>query len=140
MVIAGTGTEEQGFGAIRYGGMIGQKTHYRIYAKYFNRDSAVHVSGEDAADSWDVFRTGFRMDYTRSDKDRLTLQGDVYTGQTGETVITKSFNPTDPATFDQENDIAGANLLGRWKHSISDTSNIALQVYYDYTDRNSAST
>ena len=138
MVIAGTGTEEQGFGAIRYGGMIGQDTHYRVYAKYFNRDGAVHVSGEDAADSWDVFRTGFRMDSAMSDKDRLTLQGDVYNGRTGETVITKSFDPTDPATFDQENDIAGANLLGRWKHSISDTSNIALQVYYDYTDRSSA--
>ena len=138
MVIAGTGTEEQGFGAIRYGGMIGQDTHYRVYAKYFNRDSAVHVSGEDAADKWDVFRTGFRMDCAMSDKDRLTLQGDVYNGQTGEIVVTKSFNPTDPATFDQENDIAGANLLGGWKHSISDTSNIALKVYYDYTDRSSA--
>lgn len=138
MVIAGTGTEEQGFGAIRYGGMIGQDTHYRVYAKYFNRDSAVYVSGKDAADRWNIFRTGFRMDYARSDKDRLTLQGDVYNGQTGETVITKSFNPTAPATFDQENDIAGANLLGRWKHSVSNTSNIALQVYYDYTDRSSS--
>ena len=138
MVIAGTGTEEQGLGAIRYGGMIGQDTHYRVYAKYFNRDSAVHISGEDAADRWDVFRTGFRMDSAMSDKDRLTLQGDVYNGRTGETVLTKSFDPTAPATFDQENDIAGANLLGRWKRSISDTSNIALQVYYDYTDRSSA--
>jgi len=138
MVVAGTGTEEQGFGAVRYGGMIDQDTHYRVYAKYFNRDSAVHASGEDAADKWDVLRTGFRIEYARSDKDRLTLQGDVYNGQTGETVTTKSFDPTDPATFDQENDVAGANLLGRWKHSISDTSNIALQVYYDYTDRSSA--
>jgi len=137
MVIAGTGTEEQG-GAIRYGGMIGQETHYRVYAKYFDRDSAVHTSGEDAADRWDVLRTGFRMDCAMSEKNRLTLQGDVYNGRTGETVITKSFNPTDPATFDQENDIAGTNLLGRWKHSISDTSNIALQIYYDYTDRSSA--
>ena len=138
MVVVGTGTEDQAFGAIRYGGMIGQETHYRVYAKYFNRDSAVHVSGEDAADRWDVLRTGFRMDCARSNKNRLTLQGDIYNGQTGETVVTKSFDPTDPATFDQENDIAGANLLGRWKHSISDTSNLALQVCYDYTDRSSA--
>ena len=38
LVTAGTGGEEEGFGAIRYGGQIGETAHFRTYAKYFDRD------------------------------------------------------------------------------------------------------
>ena len=137
LVVAGTGTEERGFGAVRYGGKLGQDAYGRIYAKYFSRDDAVFASGEDASDGWDVWRTGFRMDWQGSGPDALTLQGDLYEGETGETVITKSLDPGEPPTSDEDNDMSGADLLGRWKHTISDTSEIALQVYYDRTERNS---
>ncbi len=137
LVVAGAGTEERGFGGVRYGGKLGQDTYGRIYAKYFNRDDAVFASGEDASDGWDVWRTGFRMDWQGSGPDALTLQGGLYDGETGETVITKSLDPSEPPTSDEDNDMSGADLLGRWKHTISDTSEIALQVYYDRTERNS---
>jgi len=136
LVVAGAGTEERGFGAVRYGGKLGQDAYCRVYAKYFNRDSAVFASGEDASDEWDVSRAGFRMDWQGAGPDALTLQGDLYDGETGETVITKSLDPSEPPTFDEDNDISGANLLGRWRHTISDTSEMALQVYYDRTERN----
>ncbi|MGH7940020.1 MAG: TonB-dependent receptor plug domain-containing protein, partial [Limisphaerales bacterium] len=33
---------------------------------------------------------------------------------------------------------SGANVLGRWTHTVSDTSNFKLQMYYDYTARYAA--
>jgi len=137
LVVAGAGSEERGLGAFRYGGKLGRDAYGRIYAKYFNRDDAVFTSGKDASDEWDVSRAGFRMDWQGSGPDALTLQGDLYDGETGETIITKSLDPSEPPTFDEDNDISGANLLGRWKHTISDTSETALQVYYDRTERKS---
>jgi iron complex outermembrane receptor protein len=136
LVVAGAGTEERGFGAVRYGGKLGQDNYCRVYAKYLNRDSGVFPSGEDGADEWDVLRAGFRMDWQGSGPDALTLQGDIYDGGAGVMAVTKSFDPHAPPTFDEDEGISGANLLGRWKHTVSDTSEIALQVYYDRTERN----
>jgi len=63
LVSAGSGTDEQGFGGVRYGGKVGDDAYYRIYAKYFNRDGGVDASGDDTADDWDVLRAGFRADW-----------------------------------------------------------------------------
>ncbi len=138
LIVAGTGTEEQGFGSLRYGAKLGQDIFSRVYVKYFDRDSGVFPSGEDGADEWDVLRAGFRMDWQGSGPDALTLQGDIYDGEAGVTIVTKSFDPYAPPTFDEDDSISGANLLSRWKHTVSDTSEIALQVYYDRTERNGA--
>src|SRR5688572_29840948 len=37
----GGGTELRYFGGLRYGGMMTSNLHYRVYGKYFDRDSAV---------------------------------------------------------------------------------------------------
>ena len=41
LATAGAGTEERGFGSVRYGLKLGEKTDVRAYAKYFNRDGSV---------------------------------------------------------------------------------------------------
>src|SRR5712691_6236445 len=38
LVTAGTGNQERGLGAVRYGGQAGHHGYYRFFAKYFNRD------------------------------------------------------------------------------------------------------
>lgn len=35
----------------------------------------------------------------------------------------------------QDKDVSGVNVLGRWKHTFSDTSDMILQMYYDQTFR-----
>lgn len=62
-VEAGVGTEERGFGAVRYGGKsTDEKIHYRVYGKYFDRDETVwEEDGRDAYDNWRVIRGGFRL-------------------------------------------------------------------------------
>src|SRR5467141_2246232 len=39
LLVGGGGSQEQGFGGVRYGGKIGQDLFYRVYGKAFNRDA-----------------------------------------------------------------------------------------------------
>jgi iron complex outermembrane receptor protein len=134
LIYGGAGTEEQGFGGFRYGTKSGDHTYWRIYTKYFNRDDAVYASGDDAADGWDVLRGGFRMDWQGSSGDSLTLSGDIYDGELGETITTPSLAFPYSSTTDEEYDESGGNLLGRWERKISETSDMGLQLYYDRFD------
>lgn len=138
LVTAGVGTEERGLGSVRYGGKLNDDTYYRVYAKYFDRDSAVDVSGHDGADEWHVLRGGFRMDWEPANSNSLTLQGDIYDGDAGQRLSVTSLTAPYTRTFDEDTEITGAYLLSRWKRTISDNSDIMLQLYYDRTERNTA--
>lgn len=133
LVSAGAGTEERGFGGIRLGGKLSEDAYYRVYTKYFNRDSAVDSSGEDTADDWDMLRGGFRIDWQASDHDSLTLQGDIYNGDMGQTITVVSLTAPYTRTFDETSQKSGGNTLLRWKHVFSESSELALQMYYDRT-------
>ena len=60
LLTMGVGTQENGFGGLRYGGKLGDNAGYRFYTKYFNRDNSALLSGGEAADGWDMLRGGFR--------------------------------------------------------------------------------
>ncbi|MCK5323839.1 MAG: TonB-dependent receptor plug domain-containing protein, partial [Desulfobulbaceae bacterium] len=63
LIAMGAGTEERGFGGVRYGTDMGETTYGRFYAKGFKRDEFVHnTTGDDAGDDWDMLRGGFRLD------------------------------------------------------------------------------
>jgi len=134
----GGGTEELGFGGIRYGAKISDDAYIRIYTKYFNRDSSVLPNDDDAHDRWDMVRGGFRLDWDPSRQDSITLQGDIYSGREDESyaVPTASF-PFATVILSQDN-VAGGNLLGRWTERFSADSDLSVQAYYDRTVRNSA--
>ncbi len=132
LATASVGTEEHVHGAIRYGGKRGEDTFYRIYVKYFNRDDAVYASGDDAADEWSALKAGFRVDWQMSDSDSLMFTGNVYDGRSG---TNGTLAVPVQETLNTESEYNGLNLLGRWERTVSDTSNIMLQLYYDRTDR-----
>ena len=133
----GGGTEERFFAGVRYGGRLDDNLFYRMYAKYFDRDNAVDADGDKTADHWDGLRGGFRMDWEATGHDTMTLQGDIFDGQDGETITTASLNPPYSITSDEENGYFGGNLLGRWMHRFSSTSETVLQLYYDRLERTS---
>jgi iron complex outermembrane receptor protein len=137
LVTAGGGTEEQGFGTVRYGAKIGENGYYRVYAKGFNRDESVLRDGSDANDSWWMSRGGFRYDWLPDIKNTYTLQGDIYYGELDQAVTV--IDPTQPGFFNVITDpveTSGGNILGRWTHSFSDDSELAFKLYYDRTERN----
>jgi iron complex outermembrane receptor protein len=132
LFVAGGGTEEQGFSTLRYGGAFDRDAFYRAYVKYFNRDSQEFIDDGHAEDDWQVGRAGFRMDWEPDDApDAITLQGDIYRGVVGTTGRQFSLTMPFSQTVDTDDDIFGANLLGRWTHDFEDGSDMALQVYYD---------
>jgi iron complex outermembrane receptor protein len=121
LVEGGGGSLLQDFGAIRYGGGNGTNLFYRVYAQRSDRNDTVFPNGNDAADSWDMSQGGFRMDWYPSDQNSLTVQGDAYSGSEAGTAGN---------TF-----LDGQNVLGRWSHTISDTSDLTVQAYFDRTWR-----
>ena len=65
----GAGLEERGSGSARLGGRWGERGHYRIYAKYFDRDDFVDAAGRRMVDGGRVEpasgATGRRMEVVR---------------------------------------------------------------------------
>jgi len=138
LVTLGAGSEERGFGGFRYGGKLSDDTYYRVYAKYFNRDSFVYESGEEGVDGWDVLWGGVRMDWEISGSDLVTLQGGIYDGDIGQTYTIIDSPDLSSRTFDYGAHIAAGNVLGRWEHMFSEAQDLALQFYYDRAEREKA--
>jgi iron complex outermembrane recepter protein len=134
LVTAGGGSEEKGFGGARYGGMIGEKFNYRIYGKGFRRDGQFtpHLSDHD---DWQTGRGGFRTDWDLNHGNNLTVQGDIYRGESGIRTQVSSFSAPFSTIVEKDTQLSGMNLLGRWSRALSQTSDLALQVYYDRTFR-----
>ncbi|MBI2882437.1 MAG: TonB-dependent receptor [Candidatus Methylomirabilis oxyfera] len=135
-VEGGGGTEERGFGSVRYGGEFAEGGFYRAYAKYFRRDRFITQAGRDGADDWEAFRGGFRTDWDLSAHDSLTVQGDMYRGTYGQTTMIASLLPPFSETSEPTNTFSGGNMLARWRHRLAERSETVLQLYYDRTHRN----
>jgi iron complex outermembrane receptor protein len=136
LLSAGSGTEERGFGTLRYGGTLGDdQGHFRVYGKYFNRDGSVDPSGNDTADEWEMGRGGFRLDWNAAERDTVTLQGDLYSGDENETLNSKSITPPHSSIVASDQDVNGGNMLMRWERNLYEDSDLSLQVYYDHNKK-----
>ncbi len=122
LVTAGGGSELRGLGSARYGGALGAHAKDRIYAKAFSRDPTLLPNGQDAADAWHLGQGGFRLDWDASASNRLGLQGDWYDGRIAQ------LRPGHIA-------VSGGNVMAKWAHPISATSEVTAQAYYDRTHR-----
>ncbi|MCU7929325.1 MAG: TonB-dependent receptor [Candidatus Thiodiazotropha sp. (ex Codakia rugifera)] len=128
------GNEEEITGTLRFSGKTTADNAYRVYAKGFQRDSAIFFDGSDAGDDWQGEHLGFRIDSKPSEIDHLTLQGDLYNGMAGQNNFTP-FPPPSGSINRDEADTSGGNLLTRWTHHLSQESSLNLQFYYDRTHR-----
>ncbi len=122
LLSGGGGTEQHGFGTVRYGAALGSNVRARFYGRGFDRDATAFPSGRDAADDWYVGQGGFRMDWEASSASRVTLQGDLYDGRIAQ---------------DSGGDIAvsGRNVIAKWSRTLSERSSLAGHLYYDRTHR-----
>ncbi len=134
LAAAGVGTHEKVFGQGRYGVSFNDTTHARIYAKGFKRDSFGHSTGGDADDDWDMGRTGFRVDSQLSAANLLTVHGDIFKGDIDQTVNLVNLPPANSIVHDDA-ETQGWNMVTSWQHTLSATSELQLQLYYDHFER-----
>lgn len=123
LISAGGGSEETGFATLRHGGRS-KDWYYRVYSKYFNRAGGYRPTGT-ANDEWEMERGGFR-----AEKDKLTIQGDIYEGQVGQRQVIFSLSPPGSVITDKPSFVQGHNLLARYQDE-----DWSLQGYWDRTDR-----
>ena len=123
LLSGGGGTEQHGFGTVRYGSALGSRVRARIYGRVFDRDATMRANGQDAADDWHLGQGGFRMDWEASSASRATLQGDLYDGR---------INQPSPGA---DIAVSGGNVIAKWSRTISEKSSLAGQLYYDRTHR-----
>src|SRR3989441_3562470 len=69
LLSGGGGTEQRGFGTVRYGGALGSSVRYRIYGRGFGREATALPSGQDAGDDWHLGQGGFRSEERRVGKE-----------------------------------------------------------------------
>src|SRR6266436_3515552 len=122
LLTATGGRELRNLEGLRYGGALGANFHYRAYGKHFERDSTVLTDGSNALNAWHMAQGGFRLDGALSARDGLTVQADLYSGRIEQPA-------SDPTT------VSGGNLLGRWSRTVSERSDLKLQLYVDRTRR-----
>ena len=118
----GSGSQETAWDA-RFGGKVGDLLAYRAYFRSYAARDTVTAAGQGAGDHWQRPQGGFRLDFTPSQSDMLTLQGDAYSG-----------SEALPGSVDQH--IAGRNLTGRWTRTLAGGGgSLQVQAYYDHTER-----
>lgn len=148
LVTAGGGKEERAFATGRVGGHATENLHWRAYGKYDDHDSGFTgvtstVPGFAppagmVSDDWRQGRGGFRTDWTPTDFDEVTFQGDFYNGTAGSRQLLPAPGPLPAPTIllsDFDDRINGQNGLLRWRHKLSDESDFVLRTFYDRTNR-----
>jgi len=137
LVRVGGGDQETLSSAARYGGKISDTAFGRFYAMYNNHGSNSLVgNGADANDDWQPMQGGFRLDGKPGSMSEWTLQGDLYKNR-GDQKIAPYWVSTPPfqLSIDDDVDVSGGNLLGRWKQEFSADSALTVQAYIDTTKR-----
>ena len=133
---AAGGTLEHGAGMVRYGGKIGSRGTYRVFADSFEMGHFLTPDNQSGKDDWYLFHGGFRADANLSSKDSLTLEGEAVRGNAGEMATTiVSLLPPVNATLALRDRFSGWNILARWKRVQSPNSETSLQVYFDRSNR-----
>jgi iron complex outermembrane receptor protein len=131
LLVGGGGSEERGFGKVRYGDKINENTYYRVYAEYFDRAGSTLRNGDSGRDSWQSAQGGFRIDGDPTQRDEWTLLGDIHDADVGQLVTRRFLAPPFGETVFHENNVTTGNILGRWKRTFSEESDMIWQVYYD---------
>ncbi len=128
---AGGGSQELGFGSVRYGAKLADETFARAYFKGFLRDEYTLPKNDSSQDNWQQVQGGFRVDSLISTQDTLSMQGNIYRGEMNQTLQSQAAG----APFQTPVDTSGWNLTSRLHHAFSSTADYSLQFFYNHEQR-----
>lgn len=132
LVSTSMGTLEQPSSSLRYGGQLGTNLFYRAYVKQINHDNFSDSFGNARPDDWNALRGGVRLDWHPTEDDHFTLQGDYYNGDFGQGTQNAILSPPFSMDYEGDNNNYGGNVIGRWTHDFSETSQLTAQFYFDH--------
>ena len=132
------GTEDRISTAARFGGSSANGINYRVFGKYYDRDSSWRQNAGSTDDAR-LGHFGTRVDWDMTAADNLTLQGDIYNGTLGQLAPSINIIGRPGPTGSLDINVSGGNVLGRWQHQLGNQSNFVLRMYYDNTHRNDPS-
>ena len=111
------GTAQQAAG-LRFGGQAGERLAYRVYGRWLREDAAELPGGPSAQDDWHRLGGGFRLDWTPTAGDTVTLQGDIFGGR-------------ENMPGDASEHISGRNMVLRWNRDMPGDQHLQAQAFYD---------
>jgi len=132
MVSAQTGNVDQGALNWRYGGGD-DAFSYRVYGKGFTQGPEDHPDGRNF-DDWRRGQIGFRTDSRPSDRDELTVQGDMYGGVAGEALQISTYSPPAITNAYGNSLFNGENILAAWRRRLK-SGDVQVVGYWDRTNR-----
>ncbi len=159
-ISAGGGNEDHGLVTMRSGTQVGENAWFRGYGKFNNTDNSTTINGGSSYDEAQKGRGGFRFDVydeesvenqQHGDTDsaakdnrkqppanpdsHFTLQGDVFANNEATRADIIDREQIAYKTLEQDGDLSGGNILGRFTKSIAGASELQLQAYYDRENR-----
>ncbi|HLF93010.1 MAG TPA: TonB-dependent receptor [Planctomycetota bacterium] len=124
------GNQEQLIAGARYGGKAGEDLYYRAYVKHLSRDA--YTGGDD---DWQASRAGFRTEWTPHESRTITLQGDVYTGESNQRWRVATLSAPFTNVFAAPARMSGGNVLARYEQDGGPGTQFRAQAYWDRTVR-----
>jgi iron complex outermembrane receptor protein len=132
LLVAGGGNREDR-ASVRYGGTFENDVNYRVYATHFDTRHTETQADDRKDDAAHQTQVGFRSDWGRGG-DKFMVKGDAYTGRDDQP-LPGSISITGVQLQLGQISLSGANLIGRWERSLAGGGGLAIQAYYDRTDR-----
>ncbi|AOY59468.1 TonB-dependent receptor plug domain-containing protein [Desulfococcus multivorans] len=138
--VTALGGSEEGIGTLRYGGVFGRDSHYRIYAKYFDRGSLFQsddpIQDDGVNSDWQSGRGGARMEWKPKDgRDSVFLQGEVFKNRYRAEIPMLAPEAPHIRQIRDTSRAKGGHMLSRWTRTFSEKSDSVLQFFYDYYDK-----
>jgi iron complex outermembrane receptor protein len=135
LVTSTTGNEDHTVTGVRYGGQAGNTGAYRVYSKYSRR--ADLASGSDNSRSADsaTMRGGFRTDWNLSERDALTVQGDLFHETSGLDLTIPILTAPFQRAYTATERSGGGNLVMNFSHRSSDRSVYTVMGYFDHGEK-----
>jgi iron complex outermembrane receptor protein len=122
----GGGNREAGAG-IRFGGALGDRGHFRVYAKTARLNNTERANGTAVLDDWNRSLVGFRGDLNLA-RGSFTLQSDAFASRS------EDRGGTGALRFGRL-ESSGMHVLARWTRNLANGSDLRVQSYVDQSDR-----
>jgi iron complex outermembrane receptor protein len=121
------GGDREAEAVVRYGGKLGERGDFRVFAKAAAFDNTERANGTALLDEWDRSLVGFRGDLDLA-QGSLSLQGNAFESRSQD-------RGGAPPLRVGRLDSTGVNVLARWTRRLPDGADLSVQTYFDHSDR-----